>query len=58
MLYNTKLGQSIGYKSVGSVNTNEDFYMFSEMKRRGAKISWVKEGLLYYRRHRENFIKN
>jgi hypothetical protein len=27
------------------------------MKNRGAKMEWVKEGLLYYRRHRENFIK-
>ena len=58
MLYNTKLAQSIGYKSTGGINSEEDQYMFYEMKKRNAKISWIKEGLLYYRRHRENFIKN
>lgn len=59
MLYNTKLAQSIGYKRYGnSGHSQEDLYMFNEMNRRGARIEWIKEGLLYYRRHRENFIKN
>ena len=58
MFYNTKLAQSIGYKAIGNVNSEEDLHLYNQMVKRGAKISWVKEGLLYYRRHRENFIKN
>jgi glycosyltransferase involved in cell wall biosynthesis len=57
MLYKTKLAQSIGYKGTGGKHSEEDLYLFREMKNRGAKMEWVKEGLLYYRRHRENFIK-
>jgi hypothetical protein len=57
MLYKTKLAQSIGYKGKDGKHSEEDLYLFREMKNRGAKMEWVKEGLLYYRRHRENFIK-
>jgi hypothetical protein len=58
MMYNTKLAQSIGYKAIGTVNSEEDLQLYNEMVKKGAKMSWVREGLLYYRRHRENFIKN
>jgi glycosyltransferase involved in cell wall biosynthesis len=57
MLYDTKLAQSIGYKSTGGKNSEEDLYMYREMVKKRVKIKWIKEGLLYYRRHRENFIK-
>ena len=58
MLYNTKLAQSIGYQANSTVHSQEDLFLYNGFKRVGAKIEWVKEGLLYYRRHRENFIKN
>jgi glycosyltransferase involved in cell wall biosynthesis len=58
MMYKTKLAQSIGYQGTGGKHSEEDHYMFRQMVKRGAKMHWVKEGLLYYRRHRENFIKN
>lgn len=58
MLYNTKLAQSIGYHGTGGKNSEEDLYLYRQMVKRKAKIHWVVDGLLYYRRHRENFIKN
>ncbi len=58
MMYNTKLAQSIGYQSTGGIHSQEDLFLYNGFKRAGAKMEWVKEGLLYYRRHRENFIKN
>ena len=58
MMYNTKLAQSIGYQETGGIHSQEDLFLYNGFKRAGAKMEWVKEGLLYYRRHRENFIKN
>jgi glycosyltransferase involved in cell wall biosynthesis len=59
MLYRTKLGKEVGYKEVkaGSNQPNEDWHMWNEMRRRGATLSYYAEGLLYYRRHRENYLK-
>jgi glycosyltransferase involved in cell wall biosynthesis len=58
MLYNTKLAQSIGYQSTGASHSQEDLFLYNGFKGVGAKMAWVNEGLLYYRRHRENFIKD
>lgn len=59
MLYRTKLGQEVGYKEAksGSSQPNEDWHMWNEMRRRGATLSYYAEGLLYYRRHRDNFLQ-
>ena len=59
MLYRTKLAQSIGYKEArsGSNQPNEDWHLWSEMRKRGATLSYHQEALLYYRRHRDNFLQ-
>lgn len=58
MMYNTKIAQSIGYKETGDIHPQEDLFLYNGFNKLRAKIVWVQEGLLYYRRHRENFIKN
>jgi glycosyltransferase involved in cell wall biosynthesis len=59
MLYRTKLGQEIGYKAekFGTEQPNEDWYLWNQMRKRGATLSYHQEALLYYRRHRENYLK-
>ena len=59
MLYRTKLGQEIGYKKrdENSTHTEEDWNMWNEMVKKNAKIMRVPQAFLYYRRHRENFLK-
>jgi glycosyltransferase involved in cell wall biosynthesis len=59
MLYRTKLGQEIGYKKrdENSTHTEEDWNMWNEMVKRNAKIARIPQAFLYYRRHRENFLK-
>lgn len=56
MLYNTKLAQRFGYTArEGSSNTEEDWSLWNNMVGAGATVSHVPQGLLYYRKHRENF---
>jgi glycosyltransferase involved in cell wall biosynthesis len=59
MLYRTKLGQEIGYKQrlQNSSHTEEDWNLWNEMIKRNAKIVRIPDAFLYYRRHRENFLK-
>lgn len=59
MMYRTVLGQSIGYRkrSKHGIHPQEDWNLWDEMLRQGASVSSLKEGLLYYRRHRENYLK-
>jgi glycosyltransferase involved in cell wall biosynthesis len=57
MLYRTKLAQSVGYAASGGVNSEEDMVLWNRMKKAGATVSHIEEALLYYRRHKENFIK-
>jgi glycosyltransferase involved in cell wall biosynthesis len=59
MLYRTRLGQEIGYRPerFGTQQPNEDWYLWNQMRQRGATLAYHQEGLLYYRRHRENFLK-
>jgi len=59
MLYRTKLGQEVGYKKMNpnSKHSEEDWNLWNQMIRRGATVSYLNQALLYYRRHRENFLK-
>ena len=57
MLYRTSYGQAAGYgRREGRANSEEDWVLWDRMKEMGARIFHVPEPLLYYRRHRENFI--
>lgn len=60
MLYNTKLAQQFGYKKrdLNHEHTEEDWYLWNCMVSAGATVSHVPQGLLYYRKHRENFNKD
>ncbi|PUE35749.1 glycosyltransferase family 2 protein [Limnohabitans sp. Jir72] len=59
MVYKTKLGQEIGYKRrlEDSIHPEEDWNLWLEMVKNNAKISHIPQALLYYRRHRNNFLK-
>ena len=59
MMYNTEMGQKIGYKRrPGSTyGDEEDWNLWNGFVKQNAKIKYLKQALLYYRRHRENFIK-
>ena len=59
MLYRTKLGQEIGYRKrvENSTHTEEDWNLWNEMLKRNARVVRVPQAFLYYRRHRENFLK-
>ncbi len=57
MLYRTSLGQAAGYaQREGGENSEEDWVLWDRMLELGAKRAHVPEPLLFYRRHRENFI--
>ena len=59
MMYRTALGQKIGYKKRYKDGTHpqEDWNLWDKMLEQGASVASIKEGLLFYRRHRENFLK-
>jgi len=59
MLYRTVFGQKIGYQKryEDGVHPQEDWNLWDKMLEQGATVSSLKEGLLFYRRHRENFLK-
>ena len=59
MMYRTALGQKIGYKKryKDGVHPQEDWSLWDKMIEQGASVASIKEGLLFYRRHRENFLK-
>lgn len=59
MLYRTRLGQEIGYKrrQEDSDHPEEDWNMWLEMSKRQAKVVRIPRAFLYYRRHKENFLK-
>lgn len=59
MMYRTSLGQSVGYKKrhLDGIHPQEDWNLWDGMLQQGATVSSINEGLLYYRRHRENFLK-
>ena len=59
MMYRTVLGQKIGYKKryEDGAHPQEDWNLWDKMLEQGATVASLKEGLLFYRRHRENFLK-
>lgn len=59
MMYRTSFGQKIGYKKryLDGVHPQEDWNLWDKMIEQGATVKSLKEGLLFYRRHRENFLK-
>ena len=59
MLYRTAFGQKIGYqkKHEDGVHPQEDWNLWDKMLEQGATVASLKQGLLFYRRHRENFLK-
>ena len=59
MMYRTALGQKIGYKKryEDGAHPQEDWNLWDKMLEQGATVASLKEGLLFYRRHRENFLK-
>jgi glycosyltransferase involved in cell wall biosynthesis len=60
MMYRTFIGQQAGYVAHESHATGnaacEDWALWDRMLALGATVSNIPEPLLYYRRHRENFI--
>ena len=59
MMYRTSFGQKIGYKKryEDGAHPQEDWNLWDKMIDQGAAVANLKEGLLFYRRHRENFLK-
>ncbi|CAM3764890.1 glycosyltransferase family 2 protein [Polynucleobacter brandtiae] len=59
MLYRASLGKRIGYKKryTDGIHPQEDWHLWDEMQKAGATVTSLNEGLLFYRRHRENFLK-
>jgi glycosyltransferase involved in cell wall biosynthesis len=59
MMFDTKFALNAGgYEhNKTSSRTDEDLNLWNKMKYAGASISHINQGLLYYRRHRENFNK-
>jgi GT2 family glycosyltransferase len=57
IMYRTSLGQAAGYAAKdGQKNACEDWELWDRMLAGGATVTHLNEPLLYYRRHRENFI--
>ena len=59
MMYRTTFAQKIGYKKryEDGFHPQEDWHLWDKMIEQGASVASIKEGLLFYRRHRENFLK-
>lgn len=60
MLYRTELAKFVGGYSLYKENlhqTLEDLSLWNKMIQANARVTHVKQGLLYYRHHRENFNK-
>jgi glycosyltransferase involved in cell wall biosynthesis len=59
MMYRTALGQAIGYKKrfEDGIHPQEDWNLWDQLMEQGASVASITEGLLFYRRHRENFLK-
>lgn len=56
MLYDVELVKKLGgYTAPKQKRTLEDLDLFMRLVDSGAHISWLPDGLLYYRRHRENY---
>ena len=61
MLYKTSVGKKVGYARRPGAHANhpeEDWNLWNGMLAEGATVTHVDQALLYYRRHRENFLKS
>ena len=56
-LYNAKMAKRFGYKPSGGSNSEEDYMLWRAMLDNGATHIHVPEPMLYYRRHKHNFIQ-
>lgn len=57
-LYNVDLAKKVGgYRASGGHNSEEDWMLWRAMLAAGAKHVHVPEPMLYYRRHKHNFIQ-
>ena len=60
MMYKTSLGKRVKYEKRfpnSNAHSQEDWRLWDMMLANGASVSSISEGLLFYRRHRENFLK-
>jgi hypothetical protein len=58
MMYRTDFGQRVGYRRRFDYgHPQEDWNLWDKLLEQGATVASLKEGLLFYRRHRENFLK-
>jgi glycosyltransferase involved in cell wall biosynthesis len=59
IMYRTSFGKRVGYKKFRDEvsQPEEDWHIWTEMLKLGATVSYVPQGLLYYRRHKENYLK-
>jgi glycosyltransferase involved in cell wall biosynthesis len=59
MMYRTAFGREVGYQRrfEDGAHPQEDWNLWDKMIEQGATVTSLKEGLLFYRRHRENFLK-
>lgn len=60
MLYRTSLGRQVGYsrrEGGHPEHPQEDWSLWEKMIAARASVSHLDQALLYYRRHRENFLK-
>lgn len=59
MMYNVKLAKEVGYSRLSENHryTAEDLSLWNGMIEKGASVHYLQEGLLYYRRHKENYNK-
>lgn len=59
MLYKVKMAKKVGgyAKNNTSERTDEDLNLWDKLLKEGAVVKHCDEGLLYYRRHKENFNK-
>lgn len=59
MLYNVQLAKEVGgyADNKTSSRTDEDLNLYDKLLKAGARIEHTSEGLLYYRRHKENYNK-
>ncbi len=58
MMYRTSLGQKVGYKQrYADGIIHKRIGILGQNARAGRSVDSLNEGLLFYRRHRENFLK-
>lgn len=56
MVYNTEMAKSVGgYRGINGRNSNEDEHLWGDLLKAGATVKHIRKGLLYYRRHHENY---